>query len=91
MTSSSLNLLDLRVTVAVHQRAPGKYVMELLVTITNPLHYPLESGWIIYGPENVYNFPYSCLPRVNMAVGNSRHFFKTQKPDGVCPRQFKGY
>ena len=26
---------------------------------------PWESGWVVYGPENGYNFPYSRLLSVN--------------------------
>ena len=26
---------------------------------------PLEFRWVVYGPENGYNFPYSSLLRVN--------------------------
>ena len=32
------------------------------------LPWPLESRWIVYGPENGYNFPYSHLLRVKMLV-----------------------
>ena len=33
------------------------------MAITSPTHvfYPLESGWVVYGPENGYNFSYIRL------------------------------
>ena len=36
--SSSLNIYDLRATVAVHLGTSGKYMEVLHVTITNPLY-----------------------------------------------------
>ena len=31
----------------------------------------MESRWVIYGPENGYNFPYPCLSRVNLGHDRS--------------------
>ena len=27
----------------------------------------MKSGWVIYGPENGYDFPYPCLLMVNLS------------------------
>ena len=38
--------------------------MAPLLIIPFALHQPLESGWVIYGPGNGYNFAYPRLLRV---------------------------
>ena len=30
----------------------------------------MESGWVVYGPENDHDFPYLCLLKVNVVVGS---------------------
>ena len=34
---------------------------------------PLKSGWVVYGPENGYNFPYPRLLRVNINIFAGEH------------------
>ena len=40
-------------------------VQKMAITYPVPAFCPLESGWVAYGPENGYNFPYPLLLRAN--------------------------
>ena len=36
-------------------------VQSVTVTSPSPVILPLKSGWVVYGPENNYNFPYTSF------------------------------
>ena len=44
-------------------------VQEMAVTSHIPVFWPLESGWVVYGPENGYNLPYNRLLTLGVRVG----------------------
>ena len=51
----------------------------------NSYYQPLESGWVVYGPEDGYNFPYPRLLRVQLH-GNvaERHMYRTSQFTFCC-------
>ena len=42
-----------------------------IISEAKKMKLPLESGWVVYGPENGYNFPYPRLLRYNVAMTGS--------------------
>ena len=66
VNKSDLPQLDLgRLTFPNPRKTVGSNMhLEIGISILNSVFQPLESGWVVHGPENGYKFPYPRLLRV---------------------------